>query len=126
MDEFSIGDRTNGIEVPPDFIQDVSATVPYRFLACILFGDFLKLFEAVRGRGGGGDVRSLEPFVSRQAFKQVDGSIEESNNLRLRFVGGAHTVRFGGADASTMLGPFMLPESFIVPVLILPILFHER
>ena len=56
-------------DVPPDFIQDVSATVPYRFLACMLFRDFLELFEAVRGRGGGGDVRSLEPFVSRQAFK---------------------------------------------------------
>jgi hypothetical protein len=56
-------------DVPPDFIQDVSATVPHCFLTCILFGDFLELVKTVRSGSRGSDVGSLEPFVSRQAFK---------------------------------------------------------
>ncbi len=71
----------------------------------------------------GNNASSSKPLVGRQALEQGHGSSEVVQDflrgLVVRIAG-----RLQGADAGTMLAPFVLPEALIVALVVFPILLH--
>lgn len=62
-------------------------------------------------------------LIRVKALEEVDRLLEEINDLFLsRVIGVAAWVQ--GTDAGAMFAPLMLPETLIIPLIILPIRVH--
>ena len=80
--------------------------------------------EAVVPTVTGNDACIFKERVCVKAFVKIDGASEEVYDLFLRFVVSV-TRWFEGRNASSMLSPFVLPETFVVSAIILPVCVHE-
>lgn len=61
--------------------------------------------------------------VRRQSLEEIDGLLEVVCRFLLRSIVGV-TSWIESANASTMLGPLMLPERLVVALIVLPVYIH--
>lgn len=61
--------------------------------------------------------------VAIQSFKELNGFLEESNDFLLRCVRGI-AARLEGADTRSMFAPLVLPEAFVVALVVFPVCVH--
>ena len=83
----------------------------------------LDLRSGVRLRSARHNARYREENVGWQRLEEINGLLEEIDNLFLR---GVIDVAIGieRADASTVFTPLVLPEGLVIATLIFPIGFH--
>ena len=89
----------------------------------ILHQRFPNLGIGVRLRGARHDACIIEECVGVQHGEQLECLLEEVNDLLCRHVVGVARC-IEGADARSVLAPFMLPERLVIAPIILPVYGH--
>ena len=89
----------------------------------ILHQRFPNLGIGVRLRGARHDACIIEERVGVQHGEQLECLLEEINDLLCRHVVGVARC-IEGADARSVLAPFVLPERLVVAPIILPVYGH--
>ena len=111
------------IEIP-NFIQFAILVALDRHVYLPWLGErFLNLFRRVRGRGGRKYFSLGKEGVRVEGLEEVDGLLEVGDHFLLRGVVGVATW-LQGADAGSVLVPFVLPEVFVVALVVFPIGVH--
>lgn len=65
----------------------------------------------------------LTNLIRREAFEEIDRLLKKGDNLLLRDIIGV-TAGFQSADASSMLPPFVRPETLVIALVVFPVGVH--
>lgn len=67
--------------------------------------------------------RHLTNLIRRKAFEEIDRLLKIGDNFLLRDIIGV-TAGFQSADASSMLSPFVRPETLVIALVVFPVGVH--
>lgn len=107
----------------PDLVQGAALAAKSNWRTMLLRKNTLDVLQGVLLRARGRDAGIGKPLVSGEGLEEGDGLLEEVDG----FLAGLVAAVAGGresADASSVLAPFVLPESFVVSLVVLPVGVH--
>lgn len=109
----------------PDFVDAAALAVDGDASAVALFESGLDVAEGILLGLGGCDASISEPLVGGQTLEHLDNLLEVDGSLLGRLVVRI-AVRLQRANTGTVLTPLVLPEGFIVALVVLPVGLHVR
>lgn len=122
-DEFSGLDGALDVELVPELVEGAALAVDDDVVAVVRLESGLDGSKRVCLGGGGHNAGLLQPGIRRERLEHADGGVEEVNNLLARLVV-AVAGRVEGAHAGGVLAKLVLPEGFVVALVVLPVLLH--
>ena len=115
--------RALNVVVVPNLVQGTARATKSNRSTVLLLQSVLNIGQLVLLGAGRLDAGSGQPLVSRKGLEECDSLVEEVHGLLAGLVVGV-AARLKGANASSVLAPFVLPEGLVITLVILPVSVH--